>query len=233
MRKPWLILLCLPVVSCTTPLRKSDVSAMQSRLKKQEAELQALRDENKILRKKVATDISDARPVPTQQPPAPGASVGMGSVPQSQSPQVDTYGAKSTETTPHDPMLGDQLLYAKAIESYQAQKTEELSRSVDLLEKGFPESEHVDNALYLKGLLLFAENRHADAVKVFERLRGNYPHGNKISASLFAEAMALKKLNQRKDAEERLRRLARLYPGSPEAQRVDVELRILGSSSQQ
>ena len=225
-----LVILSLALTACASRPKATVDSELHRRLKSQEKELQALRDENRILKHKMSTPTEPSGlPLMTELTlPAP-ATVEVASATKV-STSAKTAGEATVVAEATTEASGDHLLYAKVIESFRAEQKEDLLRSVELLQKGFPESEHVDNALYLKGLYHFAHNELADALKTFRQVQEKYPESNKVVSSLFAEAMVLKKMSRRTEAEQKLKNVAKLFPGSPESQRVDLELRILSES---
>lgn len=228
-----LVLAAMLLTSCASQRKLVSERDLQRRLKVQERELQNLRDENKILKHKVSlgevpTEANENKLNEIQLPVAPQPEVAAAPTPTPAAalPAPAPAPIVATAPAPKDPS-GDHLLYAKVIESFRGDRKDDLFRATELLEKGYPESVHVDNALYLKGLYFFSHNQPADALKVFRSVRERYPEGNKVPASLFAEAMVLKKMSQKSQAEQLLKKVASLYPGSPESQRVELELRLL------
>jgi TolA-binding protein len=128
---------------------------------------------------------------------------------------------------------GEHFLYSKILESYRTQDSASLQKTLQLLLKTYADSVFADNAMYLAGLLSIEQNDLPRARYYFDRLVKQFPHGNKVVAALFATAVVEKK--SRNFARSRIffERVARLFPGSPEAGRVQVELKLLKSEEQQ
>jgi TolA-binding protein len=233
------------------------VHALQLKIKKQRAKLQDLKERNLVLERRVKmgapTSVEEAggersgerrgeESIVQSAPPAelPGSFV---AAPAGMSPKV-TLASKlpAASKPPLAPMLpaatrvatektGEHFLYSKIIDTYRSKNKEELERTQQLLLKSYPESVFADNAIYLAGLLAFEQRDYKAALKHFDKLLKEYPRSNKAVAALFAKASVEKRLGRASDAKRGFIRVRDLYPGSPEATRVSVELKLLESAS--
>lgn len=127
---------------------------------------------------------------------------------------------------------GEHFLYSKVLESYAARNSSELQQALGLLLKTYPESVFADNALYMSGLLAFEKSDMRTALQQFDRLLSEYPRSNKAVAALFAKASIEKKAGKTAAAKRSFLQVKQIFPGSPEATRVSVELKLLESASQ-
>ena len=247
----WLLLSSLGLLcSCATTQhinrtseKKSAVSrartqqfALHRELKKQQAVIEELREKNLVLERRL--QIQTAPPLPpiaTDATPlvAAPASVQVNPKldPEAQALVAAVKGlpqlAPVRRPVDVDPSLdGDKLLYSKVLETYRRHDAGEMKKAVDILIKTYPDSIHADNALYLEGLLAVEKEDRANALLVLERALREYPNGNKAVASLFLKAIVEKQLGQFPEARRDLNLVARIYPGSPEARRVNLELRL-------
>ena len=103
----------------------------------------------------------------------------------------------------------------------------ELKKSTELLLKSYPDSVFADNALYLDGLLCFEANQLPQAEQFLNRVISELPQSNKVVAAIFAKAMIAKKMKKYGQAESVLQQVARTFPGSPEAGRVNFEIKLM------
>jgi TolA-binding protein len=126
---------------------------------------------------------------------------------------------------------GEQMIYSKIIDTYRLRQTAELKKSVQILLKAYPDSVYADNALFLTGSLGFETNDYAYARMQLDRLIQTYPHSNKVVSALFALAVIGKREGKFTDARNKLISIKALFPGSPEAMRVNVELKLLGNAA--
>lgn len=84
-----------------------------------------------------------------------------------------------------------------------------------------------DDALYLAGMMSFSNKMYGRAIKYFSQILTDYPDSNRARAALFAKASAYRKMNLLPQSTEVFKEVKTRYPGSPEAKRADVELRII------
>ena len=126
---------------------------------------------------------------------------------------------------------GEHFLYSKILDTYRSKNSNELERTQALLMKSYPESVFIDNAIYLNGLLAFENGDYKKAVTHFDRLLRDYPRSNKAVAALYARASCEKRLGRVMNAKRGYIQVRDLYPGSPEAARVSVELKLLESAA--
>lgn len=139
-----------------------------------------------------------------------------------------TPAQTAAEAKPEEILQTDeQRLYSKVLESYRVHNTAELQKAVEILLKTYPDSIYADNALYLAGLLAFESNDLTRSGAFMDRVLREYPKGNKAVSALFAKAMIEKRGHKYKEAKSLLETIRKLYPGSPEALRVGIEVKII------
>ena len=139
---------------------------------------------------------------------------------KSTSPADEIFAANSGSS-------GEHYLYSKVVNSYREHKMAELTKSTHLLLKSYPDSVFADNALYLNGLLSFEMRDYARAEQFMNQVIREYPQGNKVVGAIFAKAMIAKKMKKYSQSESVLQQVARTFPGSPEAGRVNYEIKLL------
>lgn len=122
---------------------------------------------------------------------------------------------------------GEHFLYSKVLESYRTHQVAELTKSTELLLKTYPTSAFADNAVYLNGMLAFEKGELKTALRWMNDVLRRYPDGNKACAALFAKAIILKKERQYALALRLLLQIQSSYPGSPEAVRAPLEIKLL------
>ena len=65
----------------------------------------------------------------------------------------------------------------------------------------------------------------------FQKLLQDYPRSNKAVAALFAKGSIERRTGRTRDAKKSFFQVRDLFPGSPEAARVSVELKLLEMST--
>ena len=122
---------------------------------------------------------------------------------------------------------GEHFLYSKILDTYRTRSTEALQKTLQMLLKTYPDSIFADNGLYLAGLLAFEAGKLGQAKFYMDQLVRDYPTGNKVVSALFMEAMIEKQSKNFGRAKLMFERVAKLFPGSPEAAKVNSEIKSL------
>lgn len=123
--------------------------------------------------------------------------------------------------------LSEDQIYVQVIQSYQVRDLAALDKSTTEFVKAYPASPYADNALYLRGQLFMQNKLYADAIRNFALITTQYPRGNKVVSALFAKGQTYKKLNLLDFADKTFRQVKKDFPGSPEAERSGVELKLI------
>ena len=127
--------------------------------------------------------------------------------------------------------LNEKEVYAKAVTSFRQRDGASLSAATMTLQKRFPKSVHVDNAIYLDAILMMQAKAYTPAIRKLETVIRSYPKGNKRVSALFAKGIIYKRLNLFSQSKHVLTQVVKEYPGSPESQRAVSELRLLSKNS--
>jgi TolA-binding protein len=121
---------------------------------------------------------------------------------------------------------GDRLVYTRVVAAYRKNQLDELLKQRQILERNYPNSVHIDNALYLQGMLEFQKARYGEAIHTFNYVTDHYAKSNKRPAALFAKGVTYERLNLKPLAIKVWETVMKDYPGSPEAQRAHMHLRM-------
>ena len=221
------------VFGCSTFSQKKSVQSedhrrvlvLSQQLKRQRSVLEELRERNLVLERKLATSRGESVPVETHSTdPVP--------IPFEPSAALERRPQESTPDLLALPMTSsEQEMYAKIAESYRRHDEKETEKNLGLFLKVYPDSAFADNAVYQMGLLAF-ENGHTErADDYMNRVLREFPKGNKVVSALFAKAMIEKRKQHFSRARTLLNEIQHSFPGSPEANRVMVELRILNMTT--
>lgn len=118
--------------------------------------------------------------------------------------------------TMYPPQSTEHLLYSKIIEAYEHRDYEELKRAIEILDKAFPQSVHLDNALILQARLELKKSEFQKALETVTWVVESLRTSNKVPTALFIKGMLLLRLNRGTEAEACLHELIHKYPGSVE-----------------
>jgi TolA-binding protein len=236
------VLFVIPLAGCSAFSTKSvtqteerrHVQSLSQELKRQRSLVEELKERNLVLERKLAgskggysseiseSSISDPVPVPFEPSAALERRV-VDPTPDLQS-LTDLTLASNGQT---NGQTSEQQMYAKIAESYHRHNAAETEKNLELFLKTYPDSAFADNALYQTGLLAFENNNLDRAEHFMIRVRREFPNGDKVVSALFAEAMIQKRKQHYPVARRLLDEVWRAFPGSPEANRVVIELKIL------
>lgn len=247
------LLICAMFFSCahTEQLETQKIQStrkirtLESDLKKKQAAINNLKEQNWILKQKYMADNrtpASKIPVPFQpsagqnQPDdstklvasisgAPQASPmapvpAAGDLKEAIAPREEAIATDSHESAEHN-------LYAKVIASYRQKRSPDLKRVTEILLKTYPQSVFADRALFLNARLDFENANDQAAMGECEKIIHSYPNANKLVSTYFLKAQILKKQGRLLEAKSVLADVQNYFPGSPEAYRVPLELKLL------
>ena len=198
---------------------------LQREIRRQQSIIEELRERNLVLERRVHQGGTAPAETPVPVPFQPSAASGFA---QKMGEPVREAAPTPAPNAPVETQKGDRLLYSKVLETYRRHDASEMKKAVELLIKTYPDSVFADNSLYLAGMLHVEKGNFTDGLECMTRLLKDYPQGNKAVAALFAKGMIEKRMKRPEEARKNLVLLKKLYPGSPEANRVQLELKALG-----
>ncbi len=127
----------------------------------------------------------------------------------------------------------EQILYAKVIETYRNHKFADLQKALGLLQKNYPDSVYADSALYVAGLSALQDGDLLHAEDYMNRVIMEFPRGKKVVAALYAKAAIEKRKGRINEARGIFSSLKTQFPGSPEAARARLEVKLIDQSPTQ
>ncbi len=245
------LLICALSLSCahTEQLETEKVQSsrrirsLEGDLKKKQAAINNLKEQNWILKQKYMSDRTPAAqkiPVPFQPSAgqaqaaedAPKLSASISTPPEAalaQAPAVAPVMKEKPEeaiaTDSHE--SAEHNLYAKVIANYRQKRVPDLKRVTEILLKTYPQSVFADRAIFLNARLDFENANDQAALTECEKIIRSYPNANKLVSTYFLKAQILKKQGRLLEARSVLADVQSYFPGSPEAYRVPLELKLL------
>lgn len=121
----------------------------------------------------------------------------------------------------------DQRKYQELTEAYEQNNFEVFQQRLEVFRKDFPRSFYQDDAAYLLGMMQAGRKEYGSALKTFNETLKSYPTSNRVRMLLLSKGTMLKKMNLPELASGPLEQVKRRFPGSPEALRAEVELKLL------
>ena len=194
------------------------VDYLQRQLKQQRQKVENLKNENLILRQLVG-EKAKKKGVKDR---------GAGKAEKKVVTNKFLFDHKRSRLIKEFSKLQEKEVYARVIEGFRARDGASLEAALFTLEKKFPTSIYVDNALYLDAILAMQKKAYSSAIYKLENVIKRYPKGNKRVSALFAKGIIYKKLNLIFQSQHVLTQVVKEYPGSSESQRAVSELKLLG-----
>lgn len=121
----------------------------------------------------------------------------------------------------------DQRKYQELTDAYEQNNFELFQHRLSIFRKDFPRSFYQDDAGYLLGMMQAGRKEYGSALKTFNETLKSYPTSNRVRMLLLSKGTMLKKMNLPELASGPLEQVKKRFPGSPEALRADVELKLL------
>lgn len=125
------------------------------------------------------------------------------------------------------PSAEEKQLYAELVAAFDRNDELTFSSRFQGLMARYPRGLFGDEALYLAGMMALTNKQYAKAVKHFGDLPRRYPRSSRVRAAQFAKASAYKKMNLPEFARTVFKEVKTKYPGSPEARRAELELKLV------
>ncbi len=121
----------------------------------------------------------------------------------------------------------DQRRYQELAEAYEQNNYDSFQQKFASYQKDFPRSFYLDDASYLLGMMQAGRKEYGTALKTFNETLKNYPTSNRVRTLLLSKGTMLKRMNLPELAAGPLEQVKKRFPGSPEALRANVELKLL------
>jgi TolA-binding protein len=128
-----------------------------------------------------------------------------------QQPRQDQGAPAPADAGPDDQQL------AMAEKDFNTGDFQGAVEAADNLAKYFPDSDHVPEALYIKGRALYAQKSYARAQEAFQRLCDRYPSSARFRAARLNIGRCQASAGNTLAAVATLEDVVRLWPSSPEA----------------
>lgn len=125
------------------------------------------------------------------------------------------------------PTAKEKQLFEELVQAFERNDELSFASRYQAMMREHPRGVYADETLYLGGMMAFANKQYGKAIKLFSQVIKDYPRSGKVRAALFAKGAAYKRMNLAPQATTTFASLKRAFPGSPEAKRADVELRLI------
>lgn len=118
-------------------------------------------------------------------------------------------------------------LYSQLLDFYDKKDQPGFTEKKDLFEAKFPRSSYLDEVYYMSAMMSLSRNNYGDALTHLNTITRYYGTSNKAGAALFAKGIVYKRMNLKPKARDLFIRVQDQFPGSPEAKRAELEIKLL------
>lgn len=125
------------------------------------------------------------------------------------------------------PSSKEKKMFEELMQAYERNDELSFASRYQAMMSEHPKSVYADETLYLGGMMAIANKQYGKAIKLFTQVIKDYPRSGKVRAALFAKGAAYKKMNLKPQAQTVFASVQKVFPGSPEARRAEVELRLI------
>jgi TolA-binding protein len=118
-------------------------------------------------------------------------------------------------------------LYAEIVDRYQANDRMGFSMRAKNYLGRFQEGDRRDQVCYMAGVMALADHQYGEALQQFNRILRDHPEGRQAPGAMFAKGITFQRMNLAPAARETLQAILTQFPGSPEAERAKMELKLI------
>lgn len=124
-------------------------------------------------------------------------------------------------------IFSDKRVYEQALRAYHEQKLNKLVELRGVLEARSEYNPFLDNVIMLQAQLHMDKGQFSKAISLYNQVIQKHPKSEVRSRAILQKGFAYKILNLTKFAEKTFSNLVETYPGSPETARAKLELKLL------
>lgn len=122
--------------------------------------------------------------------------------------------------------VNEEQAFAKVKAAYEAKSKDLIALATGFVRR-FPKSSLIDDVTYLVGLAAFESRDYGRALRSWNMVISDFPQSQKRVSALLAKAVLLKKIDMNTESKKTFLDLVKQYPQSPEAERAQIELRLM------
>ena len=127
--------------------------------------------------------------------------------------------------------LGPDKLFSTFLSAHNSRRTRKEARALYLLQKTYPNSPLLAEAIYLRGKRDIENKKYKRALKKMNRVIAEFPNHSRARSAMLAKSVVYRRLNLKKPSISVLEDLVRLYPKTEEARKAQSHLALMQSGS--
>ncbi len=122
--------------------------------------------------------------------------------------------------------VNEEEAFAKVKAAFDS-KSKDLVPLATAFVRRFPKSNLIDDVTYIVGLGAFENRDYGRALRSWNMVISDFPQSKKRVSALLAKAVLLKRIDMNAESKKTFLDLVKQYPQSPEAERAQIELRLM------
>ncbi|MBN2722554.1 MAG: tol-pal system protein YbgF [Deltaproteobacteria bacterium] len=120
---------------------------------------------------------------------------------------------------------GDRFLYRQGMKWYKSGRYDLALIDFSKLERKFPDSPYVDNALFWQGECYFRKGKFQIAINFYSKVVKRYKRGNKVPDAIFKMGISYYSMGNKGKGRKLVSKLIEMYPNSEVAKRASLWLK--------
>lgn len=128
--------------------------------------------------------------------------------------------------------LGESKLFGTFLAAHNSNRRKKAARAFYLLEKTFPNSPLLAEAIYLQGKRYLETKYYKAALKKMNRIIDEFATHSRARSAMLAKSVIYRRLSLMKPSKSVLRELISKYPKSDEARKAQSHLALIDSASE-
>ncbi|MEZ4871738.1 MAG: tetratricopeptide repeat protein [Bdellovibrionales bacterium] len=214
---------CSTFTSGDKSVDSQELNRLQRKLSDASDRIEHLEDKNSILKSLLAGGGASSLTSSSATSPA----IKNSTVPSSTGSAISDVQAEKNVFKEQAPRGDEKKIYHYIVTAFKSKNLSRLIAGQIALEKDFPESPYLDNAIYFVGKIHLQNGSFGQALRQFDRVIKEFPLGNKRVSAIYGKAQTHLKMNLIKMARDSYNQVVKEYPNSLEANRAKIEIRLL------
>jgi len=121
----------------------------------------------------------------------------------------------------------EKTVYREVAVAYEQNDFAAFQEQMILFKKDYPTSIFMDDVHYMLGMMHAGRKEYGQALKTFNEALTKFPSSNRLRTLMLSKGTTLKRMNLHELAENLFQQVKKKFPGSPEALRAEMELKLI------
>lgn len=141
--------------------------------------------------------------------------------------QKPTQKVETKKTASKSATREEKTVYREVAVAYEQNDFAAFQEKMSLFKNEYPSSIFMDDVHYMLGMMHAGRKEYGQALKTFNEALTKYPSSNRLRTLMLSKGTTLKRMNLHELAENLFQQVKKKFPGSPEALRAEMELKLI------